>query len=173
MTDKYSLVILPGDGIGPEVMAEVRKLTAWLEKRGLASFDITEDAIGGAAIDKYGTPLSDETLAKARKADAILLACVGGPKWDKVDYAIRPEAGLLKLRKELDLFANLRPAIVFDDLIDASTLKPEIVKGLDILIVRELTGGVYFGQPRGIETLPNGERRGFNTQTYTDRKSVV
>ncbi|MBI4032027.1 MAG: 3-isopropylmalate dehydrogenase, partial [Proteobacteria bacterium] len=149
MTDKYSLVILPGDGIGPEVMAEVRKLTAWLEKRGLASFDITEDAIGGAAIDKYGTPLSDKTLAKARKADAILLACVGGPKWDKVDYTIRPEAGLLKLRKELDLFANLRPAIVFDDLIDASTLKPEIVKGLDILIVRELTGGLYFGQPRG------------------------
>lgn len=164
---KASIVILPGDGIGPEVMAEVRKLTSWLERRGLISFDITEDAVGGAAIDKYGVPLSDETLAKCRKADAILLACVGGPKWDKVDYAIRPEAGLLKLRKELDLFANLRPAIVFDALVDASTLKPEVVKGLDILIVRELTGGVYFGQPRGIETLPNGERRGFNTQTYT------
>lgn len=166
MTKKHSLLILPGDGIGHEVMAEVKKVIHWLEKNGIASFAVQEDSIGGTAIDKYGVPLSDETLAKARKADAIMLGAVGGPKWDKVDYSIRPEAGLLKLRKELDLFANLRPAIVFDALVDASTLKAEIVKGLDILIVRELTGGVYFGQPRGIETLANGERRGFNTQTY-------
>ena len=167
MTKRHSLVILPGDGIGHEVMAEVKKLISWLEKNAGLPFNVHDDCIGGTAIDKYGVPLADETLTKCRKADAILLGAVGGPKWDKVDYNIRPEAGLLKLRKELDLFANLRPAIVFDALVDASTLKPEIVKGLDILIVRELTGGVYFGQPRGIETLPNGERRGFNTQTYT------
>ena len=167
MDHDNSLLLLPGDGIGHEVMAEVRKLIAWLEKNSGISFDVQEDSIGGAAIDRYGVPLADETLAKARKCNAVMLGAVGGPQWDKVDYNIRPEAGLLKLRKELDLFANLRPAIVFDSLVDASTLKPEIVKGLDILIVRELTGGVYFGQPRGIETLPNGERRGFNTQTYT------
>jgi len=167
MNKTGKLVILPGDGIGPEVMTEVRKLIGWLEDNGDIAFDVQEDCIGGAAIDKYGVPLGDETLEKCRKADAVLLGAVGGPQWDKVDYDIRPEAGLLKLRKELDLFANLRPAIVFDALVDASTLKPEIVKGLDILIVRELTGGVYFGEPRGIEDLPNGERRGFNTQTYT------
>lgn len=167
MTTKHSLLLLPGDGIGHEVMAEVKKLIGWLTKNAGIIFDVKEDSLGGAAIDKYGVPLSDETLAKARECDAILLGAVGGPKWDKVDYNIRPEAGLLKLRKELDLFANLRPAIVFDALVEASTLKAEVVRGLDILIVRELTGGVYFGQPRGIETLPNGERRGFNTQTYT------
>ncbi|HEY8191221.1 MAG TPA: 3-isopropylmalate dehydrogenase [Alphaproteobacteria bacterium] len=167
MTKKHSLVLLPGDGIGHEVMAEIRKLIQWLEKNAGIAFDVHEDCIGGTAIDRHGVPLSDETLAKCRKADAIMLGAVGGPQWDKVDYNIRPEAGLLKLRKELDLFANLRPAIVFDALIDASTLKADVLRGLDILIVRELTGGVYFGQPRGIEQLPNGERRGFNTQTYT------
>ncbi len=167
MAVKHKLMILPGDGIGPEVTAEVKKLTGWLESNSDISFEIEEDEIGGAAIDKYGVPLSDETLKKCADMGTILMGAVGGPKWDDIDYNIRPEAGLLKLRKELDLFANLRPAIVFDALIDASTLKPEIVKGLDILIVRELTGGVYFGEPRGIEDIGNGERRGFNTQVYT------
>ncbi len=163
----HKLVILPGDGIGPEVMAEVKKVMAWLEAKGGLKFEIADDDIGGAAFDRYGAPLADETLAKCRKADAIIMGSVGGPKWDSVDYNKRPEAGLLRLRKELDLFANLRPALVFDALAEASTLKTEIVKGLDILIVRELTGGVYFGQPRGIEDLGNGERRGVNTQVYT------
>lgn len=161
------LLLLPGDGIGPEVMAEVKKLIHWMSANGGPSFDIQEDHIGGSAYDAYGHPFADETLEKARKVDAIIMGSVGGPKWDGVDYALRPEAGLLRARKELDLFANLRPAIVFDALVNASSLKPEIVKGLDILIVRELTGGVYFGEPRGIETLPDGQRRGFNTQTYT------
>ena len=163
----HSLVILPGDGIGHEVMAEVKKVIQWVEANTDMSFEITDDHLGGTAIDAYGVPLSDATLEKCRNADAVLLGAVGGPKWDKVDYNIRPEAGLLKLRKELGLFANLRPAIVFDPLVDASSLKPEIVKGLDIMIVRELTGGVYFGEPRGIEDLGNGERRGVNTQVYT------
>jgi len=163
----HKLMILPGDGIGPEVMAEVRKVIAWLESDAGLSFEIEDGLIGGASIDEHNDPLTDETLEQCRKVDAILLGAVGGPKWTHVDYTIRPEAGLLKLRKELDLFANLRPAIVFDALVDASSLKPEIVKGLDILIVRELTGGVYFGEPRGIEDLGGGERRGFNTQSYT------
>ena len=163
----HKLLLLPGDGIGPEVMAEVKKVIDWIEDNTDTKFDMTEDHIGGSAYDAYGSPFADETLEKARGVDAIIMGAVGGPKWDDVDYNLRPEAGLLKLRKELDLFANLRPAIVFDALVDASTLKPEIVKGLDILIVRELTGGVYFGEPRGIEDLPDGQKRGFNTQTYT------
>lgn len=167
LMNNYNLLLLPGDGIGPEIMAEVEKLIGWINDQGDIKINITRDDIGGAAYDRYGQPLADETLDKARASDAILMGSVGGPKWDGVDYNLRPEAGLLRLRKELDLFANLRPAIVFDALIDASTLKPEIVKGLDILIVRELTGGVYFGEPRGIEDLGNGQRRGFNTQTYT------
>jgi 3-isopropylmalate dehydrogenase len=167
MSTSHSLLILPGDGIGAEVMQPVKALVQWLKDKKGARFDVTEDAVGGTAFDKYGTPLADETLAKAREADAVMLGAVGGPKWDKVDYGKRPEAALLKLRKELDLFANLRPAIVFDALIDASTLKPEIVRGLNIMIVRELTGGVYFGEPRGIFDLGNGVRRGVNTQVYT------
>jgi 3-isopropylmalate dehydrogenase len=163
----HNIVLLPGDGIGPEVMAEVKKLMGWLEDNSDISFTITNGLIGGCAYDKDGTPLSDEILQACRDADAIIMGAVGGPKWDKVPYELRPEAGLLKLRKALDLFANLRPALVFDALVHASSLKPEIVSGLDILIVRELTGGVYFGEPRGIETLPDGQRRGFNTQTYT------
>ncbi|MEM6781349.1 MAG: 3-isopropylmalate dehydrogenase [Pseudomonadota bacterium] len=163
----HKLTLLPGDGIGPEAMAEVKKVIGWLEANTDLSFDIEEDDIGGAAYDRYGVPLADETLEKCRKSDAIIMGSVGGPQWDDVDYDKRPEAGLLRLRKELDLFANLRPALVFDALVEASTLKPEIVKGLDILIVRELTSGVYFGEPRGIEDLGNGQRRGFNTQTYT------
>ena len=165
----HKLLLLPGDGIGPEVMAQVKKILRWLDRNGI-KFEIAEDDIGGAAYDRYGAPLSDDTLAKARRCDAILMVSVGGPRWDSVPYDKRPEAGLLRLRKALDLFANLRPAIVFDALVDASTLKPNIVRGLDILIVRELTGGVYFGEPRGIEDLGNGERRGVNTQIYTTRE---
>lgn len=163
----YTLQILPGDGIGPEIVDETKKVINWINKNTNITVNTQEDLIGGQAYDEYGVPLADQTLEICRKADAILMGSVGGPKWDNVDYSKRPEAGLLRLRKELDLFANLRPALVFDALIDASTLKPEIVKGLDILIVRELTGGVYFGEPRGIEDLGNGQRRGFNTQTYT------
>lgn len=161
------VAILAGDGLGPEVMAEALKVIAWFNSNFKTDISTTAGEIGGCAIDKYGVPLSNETLEMCRKADAILLAAVGGPKWDGVEYALRPEAGLLKLRKSLELFANLRPAKVFDALIGASTLKPHVVKGLDIMIVRELTGGIYFGEPRGIETLPNGERRGVNTQVYT------
>ncbi len=164
---EYNLQILPGDGIGPEIMTETQKVITWINENTDITIKTQEDLIGGQAYDEYGVPLADHTLEECRKADAVLMGSVGGPKWDNVDYNKRPEAGLLRLRKELDLFANLRPAIVFDALIDASTLKPEIVKGLDILIVRELTGGVYFGEPRGIEDLGNGERRGVNTQVYT------
>ncbi len=163
----FKLTILPGDGIGPEVMAEVRKVINWLQSNEGLTFDISEDKIGGAAYDAYGTPFADSTLATCRASDAIIMGAVGGPKWDGVEYNKRPEAGLLRIRKELGLFANLRPALVFDALADASSLKTEIVKGLDILIVRELTGGVYFGEPRGIEDLGNGQRRGVNTQVYT------
>ncbi len=167
MTNVRQIVVLPGDGLGPEVMAEALKVIAWFNKNFGSNIQTVEGDIGGISIDRHGVPLSDETLEKCRAADAVLLAAVGGPKWDKVDYNIRPEAGLLKLRKSLELFANLRPAKVFDALVDASTLKREVVQGLDILIVRELTGGVYFGEPRGIETLPDGQRRGINTQVYT------
>jgi len=163
----FNLLILAGDGIGPEVMAEVKKLIGWINKHENITINTDDDLIGGAAIDAYGVPLAESTLEKARNSDAVLLGAVGGPKWADAEYHLRPEAGLLKIRKELDLFANLRPALVFDALIEASSLKPEIVRGLDILIVRELTGGVYFGEPRGIEDLGNGERRGVNTQVYT------
>lgn len=167
MSTTHKLTLLPGDGIGPEAMAEVKKVIAWLEANTDLSFDLTDDDIGGTAYDRYGVPLADETLETCRNSDAIIMGSVGGPQWDNVDYDKRPEAGLLKLRKELDLFANLRPALVFDALVDASTLKPDIVRGLDILIVRELTSGVYFGEPRGIEDLGNGQKRGINTQSYT------
>ncbi|MBI3440398.1 MAG: 3-isopropylmalate dehydrogenase [Proteobacteria bacterium] len=164
------IVMLPGDGLGPEVMAEAMKVIDWFNGHFSANLEMAPDDIGGCSIDRHGVPLSETTLQRCRSADAVLLAAVGGPKWDKVDYAVRPEAGLLKLRKELDLFANLRPAKVFDALVDASSLKPHIVRGLDIMIVRELTSGVYFGEPRGIEKLANGERRGVNTQVYTTRE---
>ena len=166
------IVTLEGDGIGPEVMTEALGVIAWFNQNIGTHIETAPGDIGGMSIDKHGVPLSDATLDACRKADAVLLAAVGGPKWDKVDYKIRPEAGLLKLRKELDLFANLRPAKVYDALVDASTLKASVVKGLDIMIVRELTGGVYFGEPRGIETLPDGQRRGINTQVYTTNEII-
>ncbi len=166
MTTKH-ILLLPGDGIGPEVVAETVKLIRFFNDKGPVKFTTSSALIGGAAYDAVGTPFPDETLAQAKAADAILLGAVGGPKWEDLPYAIRPERGLLGLRKELSLFANLRPAICFDALADASTLKHEIIAGLDIMIVRELTGGIYFGEPRGVETLPDGTRRGFNTEVYT------
>ena len=167
MASNKKLLMLPGDGIGPEVMGEVRRVVDWMDKRRAVSFDVEERLVGGAAIDAEGAPVSDATMERALAADAVLLGAVGGPKWDEVPFELKPERGLLRLRKDLELFANLRPALCFDALVEASTLKPEVVSGLDIVIVRELTGGVYFGEPRGIETLPDGTRRGINTQVYT------
>ena len=167
MASNKNLLTLPGDGIGPEVMREVRRVIEWMDRRRAVTFDISEGLVGGCAIDADGPPLTDNTMADAMAADAVLLGAVGGPKWDDLPFEQKPERGLLRLRKEMDLFANLRPAMCFDALVDASTLKPEVISGLDILIIRELTAGVYFGEPRGIETLPDGQRRGFNTQTYT------
>jgi 3-isopropylmalate dehydrogenase len=162
-----SLLILPGDGIGPEVMEQVRRIIGWFgDKRGL-QFDVSEDLVGGAAYDAHGTPLHDDTMAKAQEVDAVLLGAVGGPKYDDLDFSVKPERGLLRLRKEMDLFANLRPAQCFDALADFSSLKKDIVAGLDIMIVRELTSGVYFGEPRGIHTEDN-MRVGINTQRYTE-----
>ena len=164
---KPSLLILPGDGIGPEVMVEVRKVIEWFTiNRGL-EFDVYEDLVGGAAYDAHGTPLHDDTMKKALDVDAVLLGAVGGPKYDNLDFSLKPERGLLRLRKEMDLYSNLRPAQCFDALADFSSLKPEVVSGLDIMIVRELTSGIYFGEPRGIITEGN-ERVGINTQRYTE-----
>ena len=163
----YRLLILAGDGIGPEVMEEVKDIISWFGgKRGL-SFSVTEDLVGGVAYDNYGTPLHDSTLKLAFDSDAILLGAAGAPKYDDLPFEVKPERGLLKLRKELDLYANLRPALCFDALADFSSLKKEIVSGLDIMIVRELTSGVYFGEPRGIMDDNEGGRIGINTQRYT------
>jgi 3-isopropylmalate dehydrogenase len=167
MANNKKLLILAGDGIGPEVMTQVKRVVTWYEKNQGLRFDVGEGLVGGCSIDKHGVPLTDATMNEAMQADAVLLGAVGGPKWDSLPFEIKPERGLLRLRKDMELFANLRPALVFDALAEASSLKTELVKGLDIMIVRELTGGVYFGEPRGIETLPNGERRGINTQVYT------
>ncbi|WP_424967100.1 3-isopropylmalate dehydrogenase [Dinoroseobacter sp. S375] len=162
-----SLLILAGDGIGPEVMAEVRKIIDWFGAKRDMAFDVSEDLVGGAAYDVHGVPLADETMAKAQEVDAVLLGAVGGPKYDVLDFSVKPERGLLRLRKEMDLFANLRPAQCFDALADFSSLKKDIVAGLDIMIVRELTSGVYFGEPRGVFKEGN-ERVGVNTQRYTE-----
>lgn len=172
MTQNKNILLIPGDGIGTEVVAQAKKILDFFSKNSDIKFDTEEALLGGIAYDKTGTPFPKETLEKAKKSDAILLGAVGGPKWESLDYSVRPERGLLGIRKELGLFANLRPATVFDALVDSSTLKPEIVKGLDIMIVRELTGDVYFGEPRGVETLPNGERRGFNTMVYSTHEIV-
>ncbi len=161
-----TLLLLPGDGIGPEIMEAARGVIAWFAAAGLARFDISEDLVGGAALDAHGVPVTDATMAKAAAAGAVLFGAVGGPKWDGVAYDLRPEAGLLRLRKDLGLFANLRPALCYPALADASSLKRELVEGLDILIVRELTGGVYFGLPKEIVDLGNGQKRGIDTQVY-------
>src|SRR5579862_27354 len=167
MAANRKILSLPGDGIGPEVMREVNRVVEYFDKKRIASFDVSEDLVGGAAFDAHGTPLTEETMKKALESDAVLFGAVGGPKWDNLPFAQKPERGLLRLRKDMELFANLRPALVFEPLVGASTLKPEVVSGLDILIIRELTGGVYFGEPRGITTLADGTRRGVNTQVYT------
>lgn len=164
------IVLLPGDGIGPEIMAEAVKVLQVVDKRFKLNLSYETDLIGGCAIDEHGVPLASSTLARCQQADAVLMGSVGGPKWDALDSSIRPEKGLLKIRYEMGLFANLRPAILYPQLADASSLKPELVAGLDILIVRELTGGIYFGEPRGIRLLENGERQGYNTYVYAEHE---
>jgi len=166
MTKK--ILVLPGDGIGPEIVAEATKLLRCLRDDFGFAMELEEALVGGAAYDAKGHPLPEDTLALARQADAVLLGAVGGPKWEPLDISVRPEKGLLGLRSELGLFANLRPALLYPQLADASTLKPEVVSGLDIMIVRELTGGIYFGKPRGVRTLDTGEREGFNTLVYRE-----
>jgi 3-isopropylmalate dehydrogenase len=162
----YKLFLLPGDGIGVEVTAEVEKLISWFNEQGIARFEMERGLVGGSAYDAHGKAISESDMALAQAADAVIFGAVGGPKWDKVPYDVRPEAGLLRLRKDLGLFANLRPAICYPALADASSLKREVVEGLDILIVRELTGGVYFGEPKTITDLGGGQKRAIDTQVY-------
>src|SRR6266545_361358 len=162
----HKLLLLPGDGIGPEVMGEVQRLIDWLNKQGIAHFETEQGLVGGSAYDADKVAISDATMALAQASDAVIFGAVGGPKWDQVPYNVRPEAGLLRLRKDLGLFANLRPAVCYPALADASSLKREAVEGLDIMIVRELTGGVYFGEPKTITDLGNGQKRAIDTQVY-------
>jgi 3-isopropylmalate dehydrogenase len=162
----HNLLLLPGDGIGPEVMAEVKRLIDWMNSRGMGRFETEEGLVGGSAYDATGKAITDETVEKAKNADAVIFGAVGGPKWDTNPYDQRPEAGLLRLRKDLDLFANIRPAVCYPALASSSSLKPEVVEGLDIIILRELTGGVYFGEPKTITDLGNGQKRGIDTQVY-------
>ncbi|MBV9557551.1 MAG: 3-isopropylmalate dehydrogenase, partial [Pseudolabrys sp.] len=162
----HKLLLLPGDGIGPEVMAEVKRLIEFFNKKGPDKFETEEALVGGCAYDATGQAITDPTMAQAQAADAVLFGAVGGPKWDKVPYDLRPEAGLLRLRKDLALYANLRPAVTYPALADASSLKRELVDGLDIMILRELTGGVYFGEPKTISDLGNGQKRAIDTQVY-------
>ena len=167
MRNRKRFLLLPGDGIGPEVIAEVERTAGWLTQNAGLELELESRDFGGTAYDKHGSPLPDETKAAALASDAVLMGAVGGPRWAGVPRAVRPEAGLLNLRKAMEVYANLRPALCFDALADASTLRREVVAGLDIMIVRELTGGVYFGEPRGIEQLADGQKRGFDTQVYT------
>ena len=162
----HKLLLLPGDGIGPEVMAEVQRLIDWLNAQGSAHFETEQGLVGGAAYDASQLSITDATMATAQAADAVIFGAVGGPKWDSVPYDARPEAGLLRLRKDLGLFANLRPAVCYPALAEASSLKREVVEGLDIMIVRELTGGVYFGEPKTITDIGNGQKRAVDTQVY-------
>jgi len=162
------ILVLPGDGIGPDIMAEAVKVLRRVDAMFSLGYELAFDSIGGAAYEEHGSPLSDQTLARAQAADAVLLGAVGGPKWDLIDPALRPERGLFKIRQGLSLFANLRPAILYPQLVAASSLKPELVAGLDLLIVRELTGGIYFGAPRGREVLPDGERKAVDTLPYSE-----
>ncbi len=162
----HKLLLLAGDGIGPEVMAEVKKLIAWMNSHGMGTFETEEALVGGCCYDAHTVAVTDATMAKAHASDAVIFGAVGGPKWDTVPYEARPEAGLLRLRKELGLFANIRPAVTYPALADASSLKRELVEGLDIIIVRELTGGVYFGEPKTITDLGNGQKRAVDTQVY-------
>jgi 3-isopropylmalate dehydrogenase len=168
----HNILVTPGDGIGPEVIDATRRVLDWYGKNRNFAFHVEEALVGGVAFEKTGRPDPDETIAKAKRADAVLFGAVGGPQWDKLPFTQKPERGLLRLRKDLELFANLRPALCFDALKDASTLKPEIVSGLDILIVRELTGGVYFGEPKETTTLPDGQKRAVDTQVYTTSEIV-
>lgn len=167
MSDAYKLLVLAGDGIGPEVMREVARIVHWMSAHRGLKLEITEELVGAASLAVHGVPIRDEVIELARQSDAVLFGSVGDPAWSHVGFDKRPEVAILKLRKELELFANLRPAKLFDALIDASALKPEVVRGLDLMIVRETVGGIYFGEPRGIETLPDGSRRGINTEVYT------
>src|SRR5258706_922683 len=162
----HKLLLLPGDGIGPEVITEIKRLIDWINAQGIAHFETEQGLVGGAAYDASKQSITDATMARAMAADAVIFGAVGGPKWDSVPYEARPEAGLLRLRKELGLFANLRPAVCYPALADASSLKREVVEGLDIMIVRELTGGVYFGEPKTITDLGNGQKRAIDTQVY-------
>ncbi len=170
MTNKANILLLPGDGIGPEVSQSVKKLINCLNKNTKIDFIVDEDYVGGCSYEKYNTPITENVLTKAKTCDAVLLGSVGAPEYENLPFDLRPERGLLKLRKELDLFANIRPAKVFNSLTDASSLKPDVVKNMDIIVVRELTGGIYFGEPRGIEDIGDGQRRGINTEVYTSNE---
>src|SRR5258708_37217303 len=167
----FKLLLFPGDGIGPEVMAELEKIIDHFNSEGVAKFEIEKGLVGGGAYDTHGKAISDSDMELAQAADAIFLAAVGGPRWDGVPYDARPEAGLLRLRKDLGLFANLRPAICYPPLAESSSLKREVVDGLDIVIVRELTGRVYFGEPKTITALRNGPKRAVDTQVYDTYRS--
>ncbi len=167
MPNTYDILILPGDGIGPEVVGETVRVIEWFNTNTDITFNLEEDLIGGCAYDAHGVPVTDEVVDKALKADAALLGAIDGPKWESVPLELSPPKGLLRLRKDMGLFANLRPAMMFDPLLDASSLRPEFVQGLDIMIVRELIGGLYYGEPRGIDDLPDGQQKGYNTLVYT------